>query len=120
MILKTEADPRATRCSLKPAIIYTVSIRSTNQRGEQNGVDSGPTPFPVGNGVGPTQAPFLKAAYALYLLQSAQVCVSGSEQNAITTDCQPSMWPERCCWPMGSRPDCVVFGLRPAKLSRLQ
>jgi len=27
----------------------------------------GPTPFPVGNGVGPAQAPFLKPTYALYL-----------------------------------------------------
>jgi len=54
------------------------------------------------------------------LLQSAHFCLSGSEQNAIMTDSQPSIWPDRCCWPIGCRPDCVLFALRPAKLSRLQ
>ena len=33
---------------------------------------------------------------------------------------QPSIWPDRCCWPIGFRPDCVLFALRPAELSRLQ
>jgi len=32
-----------------------------------NGVGLGPTPFPVGNGVSPAQAPFLKPTFALYL-----------------------------------------------------
>jgi len=30
------------------------------------------------------------------LLQSAQFCLSGSEQNAITTDSQPSIQPDTC------------------------
>jgi len=58
--------------------------------------------------------------HILHVLQSAQFCLSGSEQNAITTDSQPSIWPDRCCWPIGFRSDCVLFGLRPEKLSRLQ
>jgi len=49
-----------------------------------------------------------------FVSQSAQFCLSGSEQNAITTDSQPSIWPDRCFWPIGFRPDCVLFGLRPA------
>jgi len=54
------------------------------------------------------------------LLQSAQFCLSGSEQNAITTDSQPSIQADTYRWPIGFRPDCVLFGLTPAKLSRLQ
>jgi len=46
-------------------------------------------------------------------LQSAQFCLSGSEQNAITTDSQPSIQPDTCRWPIGFRPDCVLFGLTP-------
>jgi len=57
----------ARRCSHTRAIFDTVSIRLTNERAWQNGVGSGPTPFPVGNGVRPARAPFLKATYVLYL-----------------------------------------------------
>ena len=66
MIVKTEADRTATCCSFQRAIFDTVSIRSTNERAQQNGVGSGPTPFPAGNGVGPAPAPFSKAKYVLY------------------------------------------------------
>jgi len=61
------SNSRATRRSLQRAIFDTVWIRSTNERAWQNGVSSGPTPFPVGNGDGPASAPFPKATYVLYL-----------------------------------------------------
>jgi len=63
---------------------------------------------------------FFRLMQASRLLQSAQFFLSGSEQNEITTDSQPSIWPDRCCWRIGFRPDCILFGLRTAKLSRLQ
>ena len=56
----------------------------------------------------------------LLILQSSQFGLSGPEENAITTDSQPSIQPDTCRWPIGFRPDCVLFGLRPEILSRLQ
>jgi len=55
-----------------------------------------------------------------YVLQSAQIFRSESEQNAIRTE---SYWPAAHIWMNGwlrVRRECVLFGLRQAKLSRLQ
>jgi len=56
----------------------------------------------------------------LLILQSSQFGLSGPEENAITTDSQPSIQPDTCRWPIEFRPDCVLFGLTQAKSSGLQ
>jgi len=57
---------------------------------------------------------------SLDVLQSAQFGLSESEQNTITKNSGPSIQPDTWCWPIEFRPDCVLFGLRPEKLRRLQ
>ena len=95
---------------------YVLSIRQKLERRQSSRSLSGPTNAKQRLFVGHGRSTFWRNEN---VLQSAQVCRSGSEQNAITTDSRPFVQPDTCWWPIELRPDCVLFGLRPAKLSRL-